>query len=116
MVIKSIDQTSKEEVKMEGAEKAFKQIPVSSADGTPSFSMRVFTIKAGGHTPYHSHDYEHINYIISGNGEIIDENGSPKELKAGDFALVLPNEKHQYRNNSLIDDFVMICGVPKNFE
>jgi quercetin dioxygenase-like cupin family protein len=28
----------------------------------------------------------------------------------------MPNEKHQYRNTSKDQDFVMICGVPKEYE
>ena len=33
----------------------------------------------------------------------------------GDFALVNPDEKHQYRNKGE-QPFKMICGVPKEFE
>ena len=36
-------------------------------------------------------------------------------LKAGDFALVNPSGKHQYRNKG-DQPFKMICGVPKQFE
>jgi hypothetical protein len=36
-------------------------------------------------------------------------------LIAGDFALVKPGEKHQYRNKG-DQPFKMICGVPKEFE
>ena len=39
----------------------------------------------------------------------------PQPLKAGDFALVNPDEKHQYRNKG-DKPFKMICGVPKEFE
>ncbi|GJQ63320.1 MAG: hypothetical protein SCALA702_23730 [Melioribacteraceae bacterium] len=116
MIVKSLLDVQREKVSMDGAEKAFKQIPISKEDGTPNYSMRVFTLKSGGYTPYHQHDYEHVNYIISGNGELVDETGNKKTLKEGDFALVMPNEKHQYRNTSDSEDFVMICGVPKSFE
>jgi quercetin dioxygenase-like cupin family protein len=56
-----------------------------------------------------------MNYIIEGTGALVNENGEEQPLKAGDFALVNPDEKHQYRN---IGDksFKMICGVPKEFE
>ena len=36
-------------------------------------------------------------------------------LKAGDFVLVDPDEKHQYCNKG-DKPFKMICGVPKEFE
>lgn len=116
MKIISIDKVEKKKVEMEGASRAWKQLPLGSSDGAPVYSFRVFTVEPGGNTPYHSHPYEHMNYIIEGEGEIIDEAGNAKTVKAGDFALVKPDEKHQYRNSSPDKVFRMICGVPKEFE
>jgi quercetin dioxygenase-like cupin family protein len=112
----SLVDVAKAEVEMEGAKDAFKQIPIGSQDGSPNFSFRVFSMKPGGYTPHHSHPSEHVNYIISGEGALIDESGKERLLKAGDFALVLPNEKHQYRNTSDKEDMVMICAVMKEYE
>jgi quercetin dioxygenase-like cupin family protein len=103
-------------VALEGAEKVFKQVPISRADGTPSFSFRVFTLEPGGHTPFHSHDFEHLNYIIEGRGVLVNADGEKNPVKSGEFALVLPGEKHQYRNTSEDHPFVMICAVPKEYE
>jgi quercetin dioxygenase-like cupin family protein len=116
MKIIAIDQVEKKKVQMEGAAGAWKQLPLGDADGAPVYSYRVFTIEPGGNTPYHSHPYEHMNFIIEGQGVLVNEDGEQKPLKAGDFALVSPNEKHQYRNNSKDKEFRMICGVPKEFE
>ena len=112
----SLDQVTKNKVTMEGAEKAWKQMPLSQKDGAPVYSLRVFTIEPGGFTPYHQHNYEHMNYIIDGEGVLVNEQGEEKPIKQGDFAMVMPNEKHQYRNKSANKPFVMICGVPKDFE
>jgi quercetin dioxygenase-like cupin family protein len=101
---------------MAGAAGVSKQIPIAAADGSPVFSFRVFTIEPGGHTPFHSHPFEHLNYVISGCGALVQENGQELALKAGDFALVLPDEKHQYRNASSGEPFIMICAVPKQYE
>ena len=57
-----------------------------------------------------------MNYIIEGEGALVNEAGEVQPLKAGDFALVVPDEKHQYRNLSPDKPFKMICGVPKEFE
>ena len=54
-------------------------------------------------------------YIIEGEGALVNEKGEESPLKAGDFALVKPDEKHQYRNKG-DKPFKMICGVPKEFE
>ena len=115
MKIISLNQVEKQKVNMDGAEKAYKQMPLSAADGAPVYSYRVFTVEAGGYTPYHRHPYEHMNYFIEGEGALVNEQGEETALKAGDFALVNPNEKHQYRNKG-DKPFKMICGVPKEFE
>jgi quercetin dioxygenase-like cupin family protein len=57
----------------------------------------------------------HMNYVIEGSGALVNEKGEETPLKAGDFALVNPDEKHQYRNKGDVP-FKMICGVPKEFE
>ena len=116
MKVISLNKVPKAKVTMDGAKSAWKQIPLSREDGAPVYAYRVFTLEPGGYTPYHQHNYEHMNYIIEGNGELVNEAGEKKALKPGDFALVQPNEKHQYRNISPDKSFVMICGVPKEFE
>lgn len=57
----------------------------------------------------------HMIYVIEGSGALVNEAGEERPLKAGDFALVNPDEKHQYRNKGDVP-FKMICGVPKEFE
>jgi quercetin dioxygenase-like cupin family protein len=56
-----------------------------------------------------------MTYVIEGSGALVSEKGEEQPLKAGDFALVNPSEKHQYRNKGDVP-FKMICGVPKEFE
>ena len=114
MKITNLDQIQKTKMAMEGVKDVLKQVPISKADGTPSYSFRVFTIMPGGHTPYHAHPFEHLNYIIEGAGVM--DSGEELPVKKGDFGLVLPNEKHQYRNRSAKDPMVMICAVPKEYE
>jgi len=116
MKIISLTDVQKVKVNMEGAKDAWKQVPLGSEDGAPVYAYRVFTVEPGGFTPYHQHDYEHMNFIIEGEGELVNEAGEHKPLKSGDFAMVNPNEKHQYRNTSHDKPFVMICGVPKEFQ
>jgi quercetin dioxygenase-like cupin family protein len=114
MRITSLDKTPKNVPVMEGAKGVQKQIPISKADGTPNFSFRVFTIEPGGHTPLHTHLFEHLNYVIEGNGAVMAQNGL-QDIKKGDFVLVQPGELHQYRNTSN-EPLVIICAVPKEYE
>jgi quercetin dioxygenase-like cupin family protein len=116
MKISRIEDIEKTRMGMEGAKDVWKQVPISKADGTPNVSIRVFTIMPGGHTPYHIHPFEHLNYIIDGEGAVIAETGEERPIKKGDFVLVLPDEKHQYKNTSAQEPMVMICGVPKVYE
>ena len=116
MKITRIEDVEKTRMTMEGAKDVWKQVPISKADGTPNVSIRVFTIMPGGHTPYHTHPFEHLNYVIDGEGAAVTETGEELPIRKGDFALMLPNEKHQYKNTSAQEPMVMICGVPKEYE
>jgi quercetin dioxygenase-like cupin family protein len=116
MKVTNLEQTEKTKMTMEGAKDVFKQIPVAKSDGSPSFSVRVFTIMPGGHTPYHTHPFEHLNYIIEGQGVVVTASGEEVPVKKGDFALVLPEEKHQYKNMSSDQELIVICAVPKEYE
>jgi quercetin dioxygenase-like cupin family protein len=115
MYITDLSKVEKTIPKMEGAKDIFKQVPLSKNNGAPAFSFRVFTIKPGGNTPFHEHPFEHMNYIIKGKGILVMKDAE-HPVKEGDFALVLPNEKHQYKNASANEDFVMICAVPREYE
>jgi quercetin dioxygenase-like cupin family protein len=116
MKITSLDNVKKTIPDMEGAQGILKQVPISKDDGSPLFSFRVFTLEPNGHSPYHQHPFEHVNYIIEGHGALVTESGEEREIKKGDFAMVLPHEKHQYKNVSASEPFVMICAVPKEYE
>jgi len=101
-------------VQMEGVQDAFKQILLGREDGMPTMSVRVFTLEPGGHTPQHAHPYEHVNYVIEGKGQLWSEE-RVRDIKRGDFMLVEPDERHQFRNPS-DKPLVFICLVPKEFE
>ena len=57
-----------------------------------------------------------MNYIIEGEGAMVDAAGGEQPFRKGDFIMVLPEEKHQYKNTSAKSPVVMICAVPKEYE
>jgi quercetin dioxygenase-like cupin family protein len=114
MLITRLEEVEKTIPEMEGAKGIYKQIPLSTKDGVPTFSFRVFTIEPGGHTPFHQHLFEHMNYVIKGSGVLVGAD-QEHELSEGDFALVLPDEKHQFRNTGK-SDLIAICAVLKEYE
>ena len=115
MIIRKLADVPSEEVRMEGVSGAAKQLVLGDADGVPAYSFRVFTLEPGGHTPRHAHASEHLNYVISGRGELVDPEGTPRPLEPGDFAMVPSNELHQFRNAG-DEPFSFICAVPKEYE
>ncbi len=86
------------------------RVVVGKNDGANNFCMRVFEISAGGHTPKHSHDWEHEMFIHSGEGEIYG-NGQWTPVKSGNAIFVPSNEEHQIRNRGK-ELLVVVCLVP----
>lgn len=115
MLIRRLADIPATDVAMEGVRDITKQLVVGAADGAPTFSFRVFTVAPGGHSPHHRHDVEHLNYIISGRGALVDGEGRLNPLEAGDFAFVAPGDIHQFRNTGDAP-LVFICAVPKAYE
>ena len=116
MKIVRLEDVARLPIDLPDAKNVVKQVPISKLDGSPTLSCRVFTMGPGGHTPYHQHPSEHVNYVIAGHGALVTASGEERKLTKGDFALVLPNEKHQFRNRSAKRPFVIICAVPKEYE
>lgn len=114
MFVANINEIEKKQIAGDGILNVLKQVPIGPEQGWKNHTLRVFTIQKDGHTPKHSHDWEHINYVISGTGSLEVE-GKKHELKAGSFAVVPPNKEHQYSNPG-DEDFVMICIVPSQGE
>ena len=88
-----------QQVEEEGAQGPTVRWLISGPEGAPTFAMRVFDVVPGGNTPLHEHDWEHEVYILGGEAEVVSEAGA-QALSAGDAVLVLPGEKHQFRNRA----------------
>jgi quercetin dioxygenase-like cupin family protein len=81
-----------------------------AVDGAPVYNMRMIEIQPGGHSPDHAHPYEHENYVLEGEGEVmIGERVHP--IHPGTVILVPPDVRHQYRNTggTLLR---FLCSVP----
>ena len=116
MIIRKLAEVPVHPVDMAGVLGATKQLVLGAADGVPNFSFRVFTLDPGGHTPRHSHATEHLNYVLSGEGCLVDDEGERHTLVAGDFAFVPPDQEHQFRNETGEVPLVFLCAVPKEYE
>ncbi len=98
-------------VHMEGAQDVCMSILVGPEHGSEAIIMRRFTVAPGGHTPYHTHDYEHLIHVLAGKGHVVNEAGDETGIAVGDSVFVVPGEKHQFRN-PFDAPFVMTCTIP----
>ena len=94
----------------EGASKLKVRWLITKENGAPNFAMRLFEMEPGGYSPFHSHPWEHEVFILEGEGVIVSEN-EEKKFQAGDVILVLPNEKHQFKNVGN-ETLKFLCLVP----
>lgn len=111
MMIRTDTDIPASDVAAEGASGVKIRVIISEEDGAPNFIMRRFTIRPGGHTPYHTHSWEHEVYVLSGTGEA--RQGSvTRTITPGTVILVEPNEEHNFTNTGAVDlDF--LCIVPR---
>lgn len=111
MIIKHIQDIQPAAVAMDGAKDVSVRVVFGPQDNAPTFAMRLFELAVGGHTPYHSHPFEHEVLIWKGQvGIRTPEKTIP--LRQGDAILVPPNQTHQFVNLSKTDSAQFICLVP----
>ena len=94
----------------EGASKLRVRWLITKEMGAPNFAMRLFEMEPKGYSPLHTHPWEHEVYILEGKGLVVSEQGE-KQFKTGDAIFILPNEKHQFKNNSE-KTLKFLCLVP----
>lgn len=78
--------------------------------GAKRFAMRMFDVEPEGHTPLHSHEWEHEVFVLEGEGMVLGEVGEEK-LKRGDVVFMPPNEKHQFKNSG-DEKLRFLCLIP----
>lgn len=84
---------------------------IDGNDGAQNFFMRLFTVEPEGHSPSHSHDWEHEVFILKGEGKMVT---AEKEIpfEARDVVFVPSNEQHQFVNTG-DTTLEFLCMIPK---
>lgn len=95
----------------EGIEGVVKRVLVSPEEGWDGWVMRLFDVEPGGHTPKHTHDWPHINFVAAGRGMLLLD-GDEKPLEAGSYAYVPAGHEHQFRA-AADESLSFICIVPE---
>ena len=98
------------DVTTEGAEGVTIRWLIAKNDGALRFQMRLFEVAPGGHTPLHTHDWEHEVFILEGEGVLTFEGGD-HPFSAGHFAFVPEGKEHSFRNTGP-DRLAFLCIVP----
>jgi quercetin dioxygenase-like cupin family protein len=93
-----------------GAASVSIRVLMGKAEGAPNFVMRQFDIAPGGTTPYHTHDWEHEVFVVSGRGKVRGKGGD-SAIEAGSFVYVAPNEEHAFTCSG-DSGMSFLCVVP----
>jgi quercetin dioxygenase-like cupin family protein len=86
------------------------RVVIGLADGAERFCMRVFELAPGGHTPRHTHDWEHEVFVHSGTG-VVFKNDDWVQVRSGDAIFIPGNEEHQFKNTGS-EPLTFVCLIP----
>ena len=86
------------------------RVVIGEDDGAPNFKMRVFELEPGSSTPFHTHNWEHEIFILSGRGVAVSEQGETP-ITSGNVVFIPANEKHCLTNKGN-EVFRFICLIP----
>ncbi len=113
MLIRNIDEVPTNPVDMQGVKGVTMSVMVGRADNAPNFSLRHFRVEPQGHSPRHSHDYEHEVYIVDGSGTVLLE-GAPRPIRKGDVIYVPADHEHQFTAGTQGLRFLCLVPVSRN--
>lgn len=113
MLIRNINTTPNKPVEMAGVKGVNMAVMVGREHGAPNFALRCFTVDPQGHSPKHSHDYEHEVYVVEGNGTVLLE-GQLNPIKTGDVIYVPADQEHQFQAGDKGMKFLCLVPVTRN--
>ena len=111
MEIKPAEGVEAAAVEIDGALGVTMRMLIGPADGAPNFNMRLFEVAPGGHTPLHSHDWEHEVYVLAGTGAVCGD-GADRPVRPGHCVYIPPGETHRFRNAGG-ETLRFLCLVPQ---
>ena len=85
------------------------RLMIGKKDGAQNFCMRMFEIDKEGHTPRHTHDWEHEVFIHAGSGEVL-IGDKWHQVSAGTAIFIPANIEHQFKNTS-DKTFIFLCLI-----
>ncbi len=110
MIVKKNADVPEIPVEEEEVENVLRRILIGPEDGSHNIIMRYFKVLPEGHTPFHSHDHEHVVKIEQGKGIVVRETGEEVLVSQGQSLLVEGNETHQFKN-PFPEPFEFLCII-----
>lgn len=86
------------------------RVLIGKREGAENFCMRLFELEKDGHTPRHSHEWEHEIFFHSGQGELFFD-GSWIEVSSGTAVLIPGQKEHQIKNRGEAP-LIFVCLIP----
>jgi len=83
---------------------------ITKDDEAEHFAMRYFEMAPGGHSPHHSHKWEHEVFILKGEGLVVCGD-QRKKVGPGHAVLIPPDTMHNFRNEGTVV-LKFLCLVP----
>ncbi len=74
-------------------------------DGATNYALRVIEVAPGGHTPDHSHPYEHENFVLEGRGRV--RMGDEDFAAEPGFLFTVP-ARVEHRFHSVGEDLLLL--------
>jgi quercetin dioxygenase-like cupin family protein len=112
-LIRNLGEASLTPVDMAGVKGVRMGIMCGREHGAPNFALRQFQVEPGGHSPRHSHDYEHEVYIVSGGGTVLLD-GQERPIGHGDVIYVPADHEHQFKAGEQGMTFLCLVPVMRN--
>ncbi|MFW9924709.1 MAG: cupin domain-containing protein [Candidatus Thorarchaeota archaeon] len=111
MLIRKLNDVEKQAVTSYGSTGTTIQWLISKEQGAPRFAMRLFTLEPGAKIGLHGHPEEHEIFILTGECNLISEDGIKTKVKATDIVYMPPDEIHGYENIGK-EILQFICVIP----
>ncbi|HOO78483.1 MAG TPA: cupin domain-containing protein [bacterium] len=111
MKIKSEKRLKARAVEDPGAKGVTKVVLLGPEDGAEQVVMRLFRVEHGGHTPMHSHPWEHLVRITRGEGVVYSGSEGKFKIGPGRSIFIPAGEEHQFLN-PYQEPLEFICVIP----
>lgn len=112
-LIRNLADATPKPVDIPGVKGVKMAVMVGREDRAPNFALRQFIVEPAGHSPRHSHDYEHEVFIVSGGGTVLLD-GAERPIRSGDVIYVPADHEHQFKAGDAGLKFLCLVPVTRN--